>query len=120
MKSSFKMKHEESNLQQACVKWFRYQYPNIIIFAIPNGGNRNVIEAARLKREGVLAGVADLMILKPNNKYYGLFVEMKTDKGKQSDNQIDFEMYCVHHHYKYSIARSLDEFISIVENYFKS
>lgn len=113
------MKHEESNLQQACVKWFRLQYPNLIIFAIPNGGSRNVIEAARLKREGVLAGVADLMVLKPNKQYYGLLIEMKIGKGRQSENQILFEMYCVHHYYKYSIARSIDEFINIVENYLK-
>lgn len=114
------MKHEESNLQQACVKLFRLQYPNLIIFAIPNGGSRNVIEAARLKREGVLAGVADLMILKPNESYYGLFIEMKIGKGRQSESQISFEMYCIHHNYRYTIARSLDEFINIVENYLKS
>ena len=114
------MKHQESDLQQACVKWFKLQYPNLIIFSIPNGGSRNAIEAARLKIEGVLAGVADLMILKSNLKYYGLFIEMKIGKGRQSESQISFEMYCIHHNYRYTVARSIDEFIRIVENYFKN
>ena len=31
------MKHEESDLQKACVRWFRYQHPNIKIIASLNG-----------------------------------------------------------------------------------
>lgn len=35
------------------------RYP---VFAIPNGGSRNKAEAAKLKAEGVSAGVPDLFI----------------------------------------------------------
>ena len=54
------MKDIEHRLQVACVRWFRLQHPNVLIFAIPNGGQRNVVTAKRLKDEGVVAGVADL------------------------------------------------------------
>ena len=56
--------HKEDNLQKACVTWFRLQYPDVVIFAIPNGGSRNPIEAAKLKATGTLAGVADLFVMK--------------------------------------------------------
>ena len=50
------MKHEESRLQQNCVKWFRYQYPEpkYLIYANANGGARSRIEAMIMKGEGVL------------------------------------------------------------------
>lgn len=59
-----------------------------LLFAIPNGGERNVIVAARLKAEGVRAGVPDLFLAHPNNGFHGLFIEMKKAKGGVvSDNQ---------------------------------
>ena len=72
------MKHQESTIQTSCVKWFRLQYPNLIIYATPNGGSRNSIEAKRLKAEGVLAGVADLTVLLPHGKI--LYIEMKNQR----------------------------------------
>ena len=72
----------ESKLQQACVRWFRYQYPGILIFAIPNGGQRNKVTASILKAEGVLAGVPDLFIATPNGTHSGLFIEMKFGSNK--------------------------------------
>lgn len=64
------MKHHEHNLQTACVRWFRYQYPKDIILAVPNGGSRdNKKEAARLKAEGVLAGVSDLIIFSEKKSF---------------------------------------------------
>lgn len=40
--------HEESRIQQACVRWFRMQYPRFarLLIAVPNGGGRSKIEAA--------------------------------------------------------------------------
>ena len=84
------MKGKEANLQAACVRWFRYQYPkySMILFAIPNGGSRNPIEAVNLKSQGVVSGVADLILLTSNGVFSSLCIEMKADKGKQTENQI--------------------------------
>ncbi len=51
------------------------------LFAIPNGGNRNAITGARLKAEGVRAGIPDLMLALPVLNRPGLFIEMKRKKG---------------------------------------
>ena len=73
--------HEE---QKAFFEWFRLAYPNVVAFAIPNGGQRNKIVAAKLKAEGVLPGVPDILIAdgKP-----GCFIEMKSTKGSTSKIQ---------------------------------
>ena len=74
------MRHDESRIQTACVKWFRLQYPHFALnlFAVPNGGQRGKFEARIMKGEGVTAGVADLLLLLPSKGYHGLCIEMKT------------------------------------------
>lgn len=55
------MKHED-HLQIACMDYVRWKHPDILAIHIPNGGSRNVIEAKKLKRMGVTAGVPDIFI----------------------------------------------------------
>lgn len=55
---------------------FKIAYPGVRIFAIPNGGWRGKVTAAKLKHEGVSKGVPDMYI--PEWK---LWVEMKRIKG---------------------------------------
>lgn len=105
------MKHLESKFQIACVKWFRYSYPNAIIFSIPNGGSRNAREGKILKAEGVMAGVADLQIISQDKMF---FIEMKTAKGRQNANQKAFEEKVNKLGFKYFICRSFDDFQNIV------
>ena len=65
------MKNLESKLQILCVEWFRLQFPNVLIFSIPNGGQRSLITAKILKAEGTVSGVADLQIMKAKKGYNG-------------------------------------------------
>lgn len=105
--------YQESQLQQMCVRYFRYVYPQYIIYATPNGGTRNPIEAKRLKAEGVLAGVADLTILLPQGR--SIYIEMKVKGNKQTDNQKDFQQKAEALGYKYYVCYSFEEFKAIIE-----
>ena len=107
------MKHQESTLQTQCVKWFRYQYPNFVIYAVPNGGSRNVREAQRLKSEGVLAGVADLTILLPQGK--SLYIEMKVKSNRQTPNQKEFQQKAEALGHKYYVCYSFEDFEKVVK-----
>jgi len=62
--------------QRELIKWFRRTFPSVLIFAIPNGGMRNKITAAKLKAEGVVPGIPDLFVPE-----WRLWVEMKRKKG---------------------------------------
>lgn len=79
----------EHDEQVALINWFRMQHKSIkyALFAIPNGGLRNIRVAIKLKQEGVLAGVSDLFLMVSRGTYHGCFIEMKTEKGKLSDKQ---------------------------------
>jgi len=114
------MRHNESKLQINCVKWFSYQYSDYVLLSIPNGGKRNIREAQIMKAEGLLAGAADLFLAKSNNKYFGLFIEMKFGKGKQTESQKLFEKNVTANGYQYLICRSFEEFMNVINNYIKS
>ncbi|MGL5958399.1 MAG: VRR-NUC domain-containing protein [Phocaeicola sp.] len=115
------MKNDEHKIQRACVKWFNLKFNGFkgLLFAVPNGGSRHKLEAVKLKLEGVVAGTADLIFLKSNRFYGALCVEMKTEIGRQSDKQKEWQRVAESNGNKYVICRSLDEFIFIVENYIK-
>lgn len=82
------MRHDEANFQVGVVHFLRRA--GHYVFAVPNGGSRNVIEAANLKAQGVMAGVSDLILLLPHKVY---FIELKNPngKGRQSPAQREFE-----------------------------
>lgn len=58
-----------------------------LIFAIPNGGHRHRAVAAKLKGEGVKAGVPDIFIAVPSDGYHGFFIELKYGKNRPSAAQ---------------------------------
>lgn len=114
------MQNYEHQLQTACVRWFAYAYPDLRgrLFAVPNGGRRDGVTGARLKAEGVVAGVADLILLKPNRHYAALLIEMKTPTGRQSAAQRAWQaLITANNEYLYTLCRSFDDFRLIVQTY---
>ena len=89
-----KPKHiqHEANEQKALFDWVafaRAQHPEIdLIYHIPNGGSRNKIEAANLKRQGVRPGVPDLCLPVARGVYHGLYIELKAGSNKPTKTQI--------------------------------
>lgn len=78
--------HEEQCL---VVQWFRRTYAGVRIFAVPNGSQRSKTTGARLKAEGVSAGVPDLYVPE-----WALWAEMKrADGGAVSASQRDWHDY---------------------------
>lgn len=111
-----KPRHIESSIQQQCVVWFRAAYPRYLCFSVPNGGSRNNIEAAHLKREGALAGVSDLIVVADRAV---LFIEMKAPKGRQQETQKAFQQKVENLGHQYCICHSLQEFQLTVERWLK-
>lgn len=113
------MKRKESDLQIACVNWFRYQYPQyrMLLFAIPNGGKRNITTAINLKREGVVSGVPDMFLSIPRGEWHGFYLELKAGVNELTQNQDLFFMLAQKQMYKCEVIRSLDQFIREINYY---
>ena len=82
------MKKQEAHFQTAVVRLLRLN--GFFVFAVPNGGSRHAREAHNLKLQGVMAGVADLVILLPGGQ--AVFAELKSPdgSGRQSPAQRAF------------------------------
>lgn len=88
-----------------------------LIFAIPNGAKRDAITGARLKSEGVKSGVFDIFVSVARNNYHGLYIEMKVNNNKLTENQIIFKQNVEKEAYKCIVCYSAKEAIEKLEEY---
>lgn len=58
-----------------------------LLFAVPNGGERRPLVAAKLRMEGVRRGVPDLLLPVRRGEHAGLAIEMKAMDGRASPEQ---------------------------------
>lgn len=110
------MSHNESRLQMMCVEWFAISYPQYrkLLFHVKNEESGGRVAGAIHKAEGVVSGVADLMLGVPaefyDRKFTGLAIEMKTETGRQSTEQKVWQKMYEASGGRYIVVRSLDEF----------
>lgn len=98
---------DEARLQGALVAFLRAALPSrAIVAAIPNGGSRDKREAAKLKWQGVLAGMPDLIVI-IDGKLIGL--ELKALKGVLSGPQKDIGERFNENGFPWSCVRSLEQ-----------
>ncbi len=114
--------NEESRIQGSLVKWWAvahvaYKLPEFALFSIPNGGWRDPIGAAILKREGLRPGVSDMFLARPIGKYHGLFLELKAPNGKVSDEQSRFIIEMTKLGYSAGACYSLDQAVKYIADY---
>jgi len=89
----------------------------IPVFAIPNGGSRHLLEAVKLKRSGVRAGVPDLCIPLVRKGYNGLYIEMKRKGGKLRIEQKDWLELLNNNGYLAKACWGFDEAKELIEKY---
>ena len=99
----------ENQLQAQIFEYHWNNYPSQrgLLFHVNNKA-RNAIEGNKFKAMGVIAGVSDLIYLKPGGK--PIFIELKTDTGIQSNEQKKWEIAITNAGYEYIICRSLEDF----------
>lgn len=103
----------EHGHQVALIRWAGYQagkYPALhLLFSIPNGGHRTKVTAGKLKAEGVKKGVPDLHLPVSRQGYHGLWIEMKTDKGRVSPDQRRWILALAEQGHRVAICRSWED-----------
>jgi hypothetical protein len=122
MKKSSNIKLSEATHQTAFFAWLENKYPKLrnVCFAVPNGGARNVKEAANLKRQGVTKGVFDIICLFPNKTKHGLVIEMKVGNNKLTPEQVNFMNCAIANGYEATVCYSVDEAVSNFLNYIQA
>lgn len=112
----------ESAEQRALFEWAALRegkWPEMtLLHHIPNGGSRNKGEAARLKLEGVKAGVPDIHLPVARGPYHSLYIEMKRVKGgRVSPAQKVFMRKAEAYGNKCVVCRGFDEAVKAITDY---
>ncbi len=87
------------------------------IFAIPNGGRRDAVTGARMRREGVKRGVPDLLLPIARKGRHGLFIELKTATGRTTPEQREMIEQLRADGYAVEVCRGWEQARLAVEDY---
>jgi len=99
---------KESAIQSSIMRFLDLALPATYrAFAVPNGGKRDRVTGAILKREGVKAGVADIVIVRQGGSV--AFLEVKTNKGRLSNSQVEFRDWCAANGVPFAIVRGVGD-----------
>lgn len=98
----------EGQLQRACCQILQL-YENcgrLLYFAVPNAARRSPALAAKLKREGLRAGVPDLVVLTFGR---ATFLELKAGKNDLQKSQEDWRDKLTDKGFGWALIRSVDD-----------
>ena len=114
-------KRSEASEQETLIAWANlndYRCPELrLLYHVPNGGSRNKLEAANLKRQGVKAGVPDLCLPVARKGFHGLYIEMKYGKNRTTENQNRWLFALKDQGYKTEVCYSADEAAKVIADY---
>lgn len=112
---------EQTWLFEWLAQMARLKYPELALaHHIPNGGSRNAIEAARLKAQGVKAGIPDICIPVARKGFHGLYIELKRQRnGRLSDAQKDMILRLRQEGYKVEVCKGFQEAANVIEEYMR-
>ena len=115
----------EAQSQAALIQWARLpstlsRYPELaLLHHIPNGGHRHPAVAAKLKAQGVLAGIPDLFLPVARLNQHGLYIEMKRKGETLSKAQDEIARLLIQQGYGYYLAYTWEEAKEVIEAYLK-
>ena len=115
------MRDEEHRIQATLFRWAALEsgnHPELqLLHAIPNGGHRHKAVASRLKAEGVEGGVPGIFLPVARAEFHGLYIEMKTPKGRLTESQRNWTEALTKQGYRVEISRAWDAAASLIANY---
>ena len=97
--------------------WNAYPQYRRLFFHIPNGGNRSIVEGVRFKAMGVIAGIPDMFLAIPNEKYHGYFIEVQKPGEKAKPDQVKIHSLLRNQGYKVEMFDNVDICFESIFNY---
>lgn len=98
---------DEETIHVSVLEWLRLVLPGALVVHVPNGGSRDVREAVKLKRMGVVAGIPDLIVFMDGAFAFAL--EIKTQAGKLSAEQLGVHTVMRRLGFKIAVVRGIEE-----------
>ncbi|MBV2132032.1 VRR-NUC domain-containing protein [Pseudomonas sp. MAP12] len=112
----------EGNEQAALFNWLRLRHPLAwrLAYHVPNGGHRHKAVAAKLKAQGVKAGVPDITIALARGGHHGLYIEFKATPPHDAEvaaSQKEWIEELVEQGYKAVVCRGMKDAMAVIDDY---
>lgn len=112
---------DEGGHQEALFEWAGYQLARMpeleYLHHVPNGGKRDKATAIALKRQGVKAGVPDIVLPAVRGKYHGLYIELKAGRNTTTNKQDRWLEYLRHEGYFTAVCYGWQAAAELIETY---
>ncbi len=116
--SRSKLEHQIQSTAINMVQYMMGLCPELdVLYAIPNGGNRDAITGKMLKREGVKAGMPDLHLPVARHGFNSLYIEVKTPEGRLSKVQRAMIEKLQQHGNAVYVCRSTEDILQTLRDY---
>lgn len=104
----------ESQLQAKCYRHAFNTYPSIrqLLFSVPNGSTRHILEAVQLKATGLTPGIPDMILVYPQLVGF----EFKTTVGVLSDAQTKVHDRWRSVGIRVEVVRSFEQWVVLFES----
>ena len=110
--------------QAKVVAWARANennYPYLwLLHCSLNGLKRTKNAQGKAKQQGMLSGVPDLFLPVKNNNFVGLYIEMKSTKGRVSVEQSRYLKCAAENGYSVVVCYSAVEAINTIKSYLET
>lgn len=121
------IRHLEADQQALVIEWAHWayrtqsaKYPMLrLLHASMNAAKRSIKQGGRMKAQGMLSGVPDLFLPVPRGDKHGLFIEMKSEGGRPTRDQLRFIQDVIDLDYAAHICYSAKEAIELIEDYYR-
>lgn len=112
-------KGKEHNFQKTIAKYLDLRLRKCQWCHVPNEGIRTARTGAHLKKQGMKAGMLDILIFLPSNGKNGFAIELKTNYNKPTNTQTEWIESFRKMNWKAEWYNDLDECIKAIDNYLK-
>lgn len=106
------------DIEQIKVVEFVKQCTDLPVIHIANQRTTSPQHGAMLKRMGVRPGVSDLFFPRSNRIHSGLWLELKTLKGRPTQLQIDFIVDMIKEGYAAKVCYGAEHAIALIKDFY--
>nr|MCK4930412.1 VRR-NUC domain-containing protein [Nanoarchaeota archaeon] len=108
----------EDEIQSRTVDYMKLVYPKAWYCASLGGQYQQYYsQRNRAKRTGYIKGFPDLQILTGRGGFFGMFIEIKTHKGRATKQQEDWIQYLNDNNYYAVIGKGLPMILDEIDKY---
>lgn len=107
----------EQKQQELVITYLKLKHKNVRFCASAGGIRTSITQARKMKRAGYVKGMPDLQIMEARKGKHGLFIELKTEKGRLTKEQKNWLIDLNERNYLAKCCKGASEAMDLIDWY---